>query len=70
MFETDQVYIHARGAGAVQVLEAADVLNVLGIPGLEGEGFGGGSVRSWERPTDVLLCRAQDVKVGASGGQQ
>ena len=32
----NRLYIHAKGAGAVPVLEAADVLNVLGIPGQEG----------------------------------
>ena len=63
-----RLYIHAKGAGAVPVLEAADVLNVLGIPGQEGEGGAGGSARSRERPADVLLCRAQDVRVGAAGG--
>jgi hypothetical protein len=64
----NRLYIHARGAGAVPVLEAADVLNVLGIPGAEGAGVGGGTARSRERPADVLLCRAQDVRVGAAGG--
>ena len=64
----NRLYIHARGAGTVPVLEAADVLNVLGIPGVEGEGVGGGNTRNQERPADVLLCRAQDVRVGAAGG--
>ena len=63
-----RLYTHARAAGTVPVLEAADVLNVLGIPGAEGEGVGGGNVRSRERPADVLLCRAQDVRVGSAGG--
>ena len=64
----NRLYIHARGAGTVPVLEAADVLNVLGIPGVEGEGVGVGNTRSRERPADVLLCRAQDVRVGVAGG--
>ena len=64
----NRLYIHAKGAGAVPVLEAADVLNVLGVPGQEGEGGAGGTARSRERPADVLLCRAQDVRVGAAGG--
>ena len=37
----NRIYIHARGAGAVPVLEAADVLNVLGIPGVGVEPVGG-----------------------------
>ena len=50
------------------MLEAADVLNVLGVPGSAGEGVGGSIARSWERPADTLLCKAQDVRVGAAGG--
>ena len=49
-------------------MEAADVLNVLGIQGPEGEGGAGGTARSRERPADVLLCKVQDVRVGAAGG--
>ena len=64
----NRLYIHARGAGTVPFLEAADVLNVLGIPGVEGKGVAGGNTRSRERPADVLLCRAQDVSVGGAGG--
>ena len=64
----NRLYIYARGAGAVPVLEAADVLNVLGIPGMEGDGVGEDSGRSRERPADVLLCRARDVRVGAAEG--
>ena len=47
-------------------MEAADVLNVLGS--VVWEGVGGGNTRSQERPADVLLCRAQDVRVGVAGG--
>ena len=65
-----RLYIHAKGAGAVPVLEAADVLNVLGIPEQEGDGGAGGIARSRERSADVLLCRAHDVRVGAAGGQR
>ena len=50
---------------SVPVLETADVLNVLGIPGQEGDGGAGSLARSWERPAEVLFCRAQDVRVGA-----
>ena len=64
----NRLYIHAKGAGTVPVLEAADVLNVFGIPGQEGERATGSNTRSRERPADVLLCNAQDVKVGAAGG--
>ena len=64
----NRLYIHAKGAGAVPVLEAADVLNVLGIPGQEGERATGSITGSRERPADVLLCNAQDVRVGAAGG--
>ena len=52
------------------MLEAADVLNVLGIPGQDSDGGAGGIAGGRERPADVLLCRAQDVRVGAAGGQQ
>ena len=37
----NRLYIHARGAGAVPMPEAADVLNVLGILGVEEERNGG-----------------------------
>ena len=50
---SDTLYIHATGAGAVAVLEAADVLNVLGIPGQEGERGAGDIATSRERPADV-----------------
>ena len=52
----NRLYIHAEGAKAVPVLEAADVLNVLEKPGQEGDGGAGSVARSWERPADVLLC--------------
>ena len=32
----NRVYAHARGVGAAPVVEAADVLNVLEIPGADG----------------------------------
>ena len=54
--------------GGSNVGGGADVLNVLGMPGQEGEGGASGIARSRERPADVLLCRAQDVRVGAAGG--
>ena len=44
------------------VLEANGVLNTLGVEGRGGAGHGGGNGR--ERPADVLLCRAQDVRTG------
>ena len=57
-----------EGQGPFQCWKRQNVLNVLGIPGQEGEGGTGGSARSRERPADVLLCRAQDVRVGTVGG--
>ena len=60
----NNLYGHGRRAGAVPVLEAAGVLEVLGVGerGRQGRANKAGEVR--ERPADVLLCQAQDVRTG------
>ena len=60
----NDLFAHGRRAHAAPVLEAAGVLNVLGVD--EGGGRVNGNVgRSGrERPADVLLCQAQCVQTG------
>ena len=58
----DDIYAQAKRGNTAPVLEAGGIMNVLGRPGDTGPGV------SRERPADVLLCRAQDIRVGRGNG--
>ena len=66
----NRVYTHSKNAGAIPVLEAAGVLDVLAIQDSHGIGreAANHAGHNRERPADVLLCRAQDIRVGSGGG--
>ncbi len=55
----DDVYVHAKKAHTLPRLEACGVTRLLGLEG-------GADGR--ERPADVLLCRAQDIRTGVGEG--
>ena len=55
-------YFHAGRGHTGPVLEAAGVVDVLGVQR--------GQVRRGERPADVLLCRAQEVRTGVGAPGQ
>ena len=52
----DDVYAHARRGQTMPRLEACGVMRLLGYEGDRETGR--------ERPADVLLCRAQDIRTG------
>ena len=58
----NDIYAHAKVCGTGPVLEAAGVLDTLGVEDAVG------AATSRERPADVLLCRSQDIKVGRYRG--
>ena len=58
----DDIYAQAKRGNTAPVLEAGGIMHVLGRPGEMGAGV------SRERPADVLLCRAQDIRVGRGNG--
>ena len=55
----DDIYIHAKKAHTLPRLEACGVTRLLGLEG---------GVDGRERPADVLLCRAQDIRTGVGEG--
>ena len=56
----NRVYGQSKGARAAPVLEAAGVLGTLGVHADAAE-------QGRERPADVLLCNAADIRVGTVG---
>ena len=61
----NNLYCHGKRGGTVPILEAAGVLEVLGVGGDRGgptRSHRAGTVR--ERPADVLSCHAQDLRTG------
>ena len=66
----NDLYAHAKRGAAAPILEAAGILNTLGIEENRGADAGGRlrreGVGNLERPADVLLCRGQDIRVGVA----
>ena len=64
----NDLYVHAKRGAAAPILEAAGVLNTLGIAEAQGGNQArGDGRRNLERPADVLLCRGQDIRIGVAG---
>eukprot|EP00973_Karenia_brevis_P077768 10806529-Karenia_brevis.AAC.1 len=56
----NDLYAQSKRGNTGPVLEASGVLNMLGVGDHRGAGQGEGGGR--ERPADVLLCRAHDIR--------
>ena len=63
-------YSHSKRGATAPILEAGGILGTLGVDEGRGGGRGGRARadggRNLERPADVLLCRAQDVRLGVA----
>ena len=59
----DRLYKHGQAGGVRPLLEAAGLLERVGL-GLQGQP---GTTDDGRRPADVLLCQAQDVRTGSRG---